>query len=203
MAQDAPDVAWADVELLVVGVVEGDCRVELVVDELDVVDEPDVADDVEPPETVEVTVVAPPLLLLVVALACEALLLPAEVAVDVAWWGWAAKAANRPTPPSEPAATQAVARRLRRSHVSRREGVVMTPSKSASPQSRLSARSAPRYKLLGASWERTAPVTERPKFAATGPGAGTPNRWTSRREIGLPPASGAPRTNGPAETARA
>jgi hypothetical protein len=117
----------------------------LVVDELDVDDEPEVTDDVE----VLVPVVAP-LLPLVVVLAGEALVVPAEDVVEVAWWGRAASAENRPAPASEAAATQPVTCRLRRSQASRREGVVMPSSKTPWPQCRLSAASTPRYRLLGA-----------------------------------------------------
>jgi hypothetical protein len=116
----------------------------LVVDELDVDDEPELAEDVE------VLVVAPLLLELVVVLAGERLLPPAEAVVEVAWWGRAARAENSPAPASDAAATQPVTWRLRRSQASRREGVVMPPSKSWWPQRRLSAASTSRYRLLGA-----------------------------------------------------
>jgi hypothetical protein len=72
------------------------------VDELDVDDEPEVTDDVE----VLVLVVALPL---VVVLAGEVLVSPAEVVVEVAWWGRAARAENSPAPASDAAATQPVA----------------------------------------------------------------------------------------------
>jgi hypothetical protein len=159
MAQDAPEVACVDVELLLVGVVVGDCRVVLVVEEPAVVDEPEAPDDVESPEDEEAPEEeavpeedeleeVPP----VVALVDEPLvLLAALVAVVVlAWCGWAASAANRPTPASEPAATQPVALRVRRNEASRREGVVMTTSRPAVPQRRLSVPATPRYKLLRA-----------------------------------------------------
>ena len=106
----------------------------LVVDEPEVDDEPEVAAEAGA----------------VVVLSDEALVAPAEVVVDVAWWGRAARAENSPAPASDAAATQPVTWRLRRSQASRREGVVMTPSKSLSPQRRLSAASTPRYRLLGA-----------------------------------------------------
>ena len=114
----------------------------LLVDELDVDDEPEA-------DAVEVLVVAPLLLSLVVVLAGERLA-PLVEAVVVAWWGRAARAENSPAPASDAAATQPVTWRLRRSQASRREGVVMTPSKSPRPQRRLSAASAPRYRLLKA-----------------------------------------------------
>jgi len=42
-------------------------------------------------------------------------------------WGWPARVVKSPTPASEPAATQLVTMRLRRTQACRREGVVMSP----------------------------------------------------------------------------
>jgi hypothetical protein len=75
MGQDAPEVAWDEVELLLVGTVVGDWRVVLVVEELAAVDEPEAVEAV-PEAALLVPLVCEALLVLV----CEALLVPPEVA---------------------------------------------------------------------------------------------------------------------------
>jgi hypothetical protein len=107
------------VEVLVVGVVVGDCSVVLV-------------------EEAAAEFVA------------GAAAVVADVpAADVRLLGCAARPANSPTPASDPAATQPVVRLVRRSQVSRSEGVVMPPSNAVLPQSPLRAASVPRYNWLG------------------------------------------------------
>jgi hypothetical protein len=126
-------VACVEVELLVVGVVVGDWRVVPAdADELDAVAVEVVAVDAVVEEVLEASPVVP------------------EVAAAVlAWWGVAARTEKSPTPASDPAATQPVVFRLRRSQLSRKEGVVMSGSTTARPQSPLSVASTPRYKFLG------------------------------------------------------
>jgi hypothetical protein len=161
-------VACDAVELVLVGVVAGDCRVVLVVEELedepeDVVDEPVATDDADP----EVPLAAAPVLLAVVAAVVVTV-----VAVR-AWCGSAARAANRPTPATEPTATHPVAFRLRRNQALRSEGVVMGLSKTGFAQGQLSTPSTPRYKFLSARWDRCAPGGRSPGRAA-GRGRGRP-----------------------------
>jgi hypothetical protein len=144
------------VELLVVGVVAGDwsevLAEERVVDEASPVEEvlePD-AREVKAPEPFVPGVEVPEVKAVLVD--PEVVDVCAVVDVEAAWlvWAWAARAAKSPTPASDPAATQPVAVRVRRSQASRREGVVMAPSKAATPQSHLSAASMARYRLLWA-----------------------------------------------------
>jgi hypothetical protein len=99
----------------------------------------------------------------------------ATVVTVRAWCGSAARAANRPTPATEPTATHPVAFRLRRNQALRSEGVVMGPSKTGFAQGQLSAPSTPRYKFLSARWE---PLCPRGAVAgrAAGRGRGRPAR---------------------------
>jgi hypothetical protein len=158
IVHDAPEVACDEFELVLVGVVAGDCRVVLVVEELEaeapeeVVAPPVATDEVDPPEIELPAAVARPVVPLPAVL--EVLTVVAVVAV-VACWGSAASAANNPTPATEPAATHPVALRLRRNQVLRNEGVVMGPSKAGLSQCPLSVPSMPRYRFLSARWERT------------------------------------------------
>jgi hypothetical protein len=120
-------VACDAVELVLVGVVAGDCSVVFVVEELedepeDVVDEPAAIDDAD----AEVLLAAARVPLAVVAAVV------ATVVAVRAWWGSAARAANRPTPATEPTATHPVAFRLRRNQALRSEGVVMGPVRAGS-----------------------------------------------------------------------
>jgi hypothetical protein len=120
MAQDAPEVAWAEPLLLAVGVVTGDCSVVVVVEAALEAD----ADEEAAPE-----VVADETPVVVVADETVEDVPPAAVVPEaLAWWGCAASAANSPMPATEPAASQPVAVRLRRSLRSRREGVVIQHS---------------------------------------------------------------------------
>jgi hypothetical protein len=141
IAQEPPDVAWELVDVLVVGVVVGednevlvDVSVEEVVADVlaeellltTAVDELDEADDVD---------------------------VTAEPVWALAWPGWPARAANSPTPASEPAATTPVTARLRRSKPSRREDEVMAFIKATDPQNPLRVGSVLGHKFLGPSWE--------------------------------------------------
>jgi hypothetical protein len=120
MAQDAPEVAWAELAVLVVGVVAGDSSVVVVVE---------AALDADCEEEAAVEVVAEEAPVEVVAEdPVEDVPVAAVVPEALAWWGWAASAANRPRPATEPAASQPVVVRLRRSQRSRMAGVVMQPS---------------------------------------------------------------------------
>ena len=166
------------VELVLVGVIAGDCRVVLVVEELedepeDVVDEPVAADDAD----LEVLLAAARVLLAVVAPVV------ATVVAVRAWCGSAARAANRPTPATEPTATHPVAFRLRRNQALRSEGVVMGPSKTGFAQGQLSAPSAPRYKFLSARWEPLCP-----RGAVAGPRRGKGPRPPGAPQRGAVPA---------------
>ncbi len=109
---------------LAVGVVVGDCSVVLVVDdELD-----------DEPATGEVVAVVAVDAESEAALVVETPAVDEPDAVEAVWWGWAARAANTPTPASDPAATMPVTARLRRSRMSRRERVVMYPFTGVSPR---------------------------------------------------------------------
>jgi hypothetical protein len=113
-------VAWAEVLVLAAGVVVGDCSEVLPEEVLGVAVVEDV--DVEEEELFEEEVFDA-----IDVDVFEAVVDGLEVDVVVlAWCGWAARTANSPTPASDPAASQPVVARLRRTQVSRWEGVGMS-----------------------------------------------------------------------------
>jgi hypothetical protein len=109
---DAPEVAWALLELL--DAVGAEAELELLATVVEVVEPVELALEVALDAVVGVLAVVVDDVL---ALLADDVLSPAEVLP--ALWVWAARAAKRPTPANAPPATRPVRRRERRSHASR------------------------------------------------------------------------------------
>jgi hypothetical protein len=130
-------VAVDELDELDLGVEEADASVVAVVDE--VAPDADEVDRVEEVDRVDADL-----------LAVDVAVTEDEVAAVEVWWEvvlWAARAAMLPTPRVDTPATTLVARRLRRSHLSRRRGELMPPFMPPESGSRLYGTLGPEHSL--------------------------------------------------------
>ena len=126
-----------ELDELDVGVEEAEASVVAVVDE--VAPDADEVDSVEEVDWVEADFVA-----------VDVAVTEDEAAAVEVWWEvvvWAARAAMVPTPRADTPATTLVARRLRRSHLSRRRGELMAPFMPPESGSRLYGTWGPGHSL--------------------------------------------------------